>query len=195
MRALTPAAAVLKGPPSWVNFGPLLYTRAHQDNFTCARWWVPVTNECFRVNHLKNLGREGIYDHNIPMRSKYSFNSFAIAGPEDASADFLVLSDVIITLKKIRKCHMYQQYFFKKNQACTKQISSTEWVKTSEISVWPQWHNPLTSDSLQTWAVTKVTKQVLVINTTKCITSTLLTLHILLLWAGKHRETLKCQKH
>lgn len=35
--------------------------------------------------------------------------------------------------------------------------------------------------SLQTRAVTKVTKQVLVINTTKCITSTILTLHILLL--------------
>lgn len=88
---------------------------------------------------------------------------------------------------------MYQQCFSKKWKACTKQTSSTEWVKTSEVSVWPQWHNPLTSDSLHVWAVTKVTKQVLVINTRKCITSTLLTLHILLLWARKHRET--SQKH
>lgn len=83
---------------------------------------------------------------------------------------------------------MYQQCFSKKWKACTKQKSSTEWVKTSEVSVWPQWHNPLTPDTLHIWAVTKVTKQVLVINTTKCITSTLLTLHILLLWAGKHGE-------
>lgn len=84
--------------------------------------------------------------------------------------------------------------FLYKSEAYTKQEAAQNGWKPAQFSVSPQWHNPVTSGSVQTWAVTEGTKQVPVINTIKCITSTLLTLRVLLLWAGKHRETLKCQK-